>query len=113
MKDHVDEFNPSSRKQIAERLQKKYNWVPKKTTPTGLPVIDEAVLKEIEYPEAKMIAEYLLYEKRVSQIQSWLKNVRDDSRVHGRVITLGCVTSRMSHYGPNMAQVPSKLFTIR
>ena len=24
-----------------------------------------------------MIAEYLLYEKRVSQIQSWLKNVRD------------------------------------
>lgn len=107
LKDHVDEFNPSSRKQIAERLQKKYNWVPKKTTPTGLPVIDEAVLKEIEYPEAKMIAEYLLYEKRVSQIQSWLKNVRDDSRVHGRVITLGCVTSRMSHYGPNMAQVPA------
>jgi len=107
LKDHVDEFNPSSRKQIAERLQKKYNWVPTKTTPTGLPVIDEKVLKELEYPEAKMIAEYLLYEKRVSQIQSWLKNVKDDNRVHGRVITLGCVTSRMSHYGPNMAQVPA------
>jgi len=107
LKDYVDEFNPSSRKQVAERLQKKYNWVPKKTTPTGLPVIDEKVLKELEYPEARMIAEYLLYEKRVSQIKSWLKNVKDDSRVHGRVITLGCVTSRMSHYGPNMAQVPA------
>jgi DNA polymerase I-like protein with 3'-5' exonuclease and polymerase domains len=107
LKDNVDEFNPSSRKQVAERLQKKYNWVPKKTTPTGLPVIDEKVLKELEYPEAKMIAEYLLYEKRVSQIQSWLKNVKDDNRVHGKVITLGCVTSRMSHYGPNMAQVPA------
>jgi len=107
LKDHVDEFNPSSRKQIAERLQKKYQWVPTKTTPTGLPVIDEQVLKGLDYPEAKTIAKYLLFEKRVSQIKSWLKNVKDDSKVHGRVITLGCVTSRMSHYGPNMAQVPA------
>ena len=34
---------------------------------------------------------------------------RCDSRVHGRVITLGCVTSRMSHYGPNMAQVSKEV----
>ena len=62
LKDHVDEFNPSSRKQIAERLQKKYSWVPKKTTPTGLPVIDEKVLKELIYPEAKMIVQLFVYE---------------------------------------------------
>ncbi len=48
-----------------------------------------------------------MYEKRISQITSWLKVVREDNKVHGRVITLGCVTSRMSHYGPNMAQVPA------
>tara|TARA_R100000426_G_scaffold13841_3_gene13337 strand:+ start:1804 stop:3501 length:1698 start_codon:yes stop_codon:yes gene_type:complete len=107
LKDGVDKFNPGSRKQIADKLKEKYGWQPTKLTPTGKPVIDEAVLKELDYPEAKIIAEYLLYEKRISQITSWLKVVREDNKVHGRVITLGCVTSRMSHYGPNMAQVPA------
>jgi len=46
-------------------------------------------------------------QKRVAQIDSWLKAVKDDGRVHGRVITNGAVTGRMTHLSPNMAQVPA------
>jgi DNA polymerase I-like protein with 3'-5' exonuclease and polymerase domains len=54
-----------------------------------------------------MIAEYLMLGKRVSQIESWLEAVEDDGRVHGKVITNGAVTGRMTHSSPNMAQIPN------
>jgi DNA polymerase-1 len=49
----------------------------------------------------------MMLQKRVAQIDSWLKAVKDDGRVHGRVITNGAVTGRMTHQSPNMAQVPA------
>ena len=36
-----------------------------------------------------------------------LKLLREDGRVHGKVITNGTVTGRMSHQSPNMAQIPA------
>ena len=54
-----------------------------------------------------MIAEYLLVQKRIAQVQSWLDAVEDDGRVHGYVNANGTVTGRMTHSSPNMAQVPS------
>ena len=56
---------------------------------------------------AELIKDYLLLQKRVSQIQSWFECVGSDGRVHGRVITNGAVTGRMTHSGPNMAQIPN------
>lgn len=99
-------FNPGSRQQIGEKL-KELGWKPKQFTPTGHPIVDEGVLADLDIPEAKMIAEYLLLQKRVSQIKSWFECVEDDGRVHGRVITNGAVTGRMTHSGPNMAQIPN------
>ena len=40
-------------------------------------------------------------------INSWIEAVAEDRRVHGRVITNGAITSRMSHQSPNMAQIPA------
>ena len=54
-----------------------------------------------------MIREYLLIQKRIAQSTSWLEHVADDGRVHGKVITNGAVTGRMTHHSPNMAQVPN------
>jgi len=54
-----------------------------------------------------MIADYLLLQKRIAQIDSWIEAVEDDDRVHGFVIPNGTITGRMSHRSPNMAQVPS------
>jgi DNA polymerase I-like protein with 3'-5' exonuclease and polymerase domains len=106
LKDEVEVFNPGSRQQIASRLQEK-GWKPKRFTDKGQAIVDETTLNESTIPEAKLIGEYLLLQKRISQIDSWLKVVSSDGRVHGRVITNGAVTGRMTHMSPNMAQVPN------
>ena len=100
-------FNLGSRKQIGEYLQE-FGWKPKKFTPTGQPIVDEGTLKGIKnIPQAKLIADYLLYQKRISHIDSWFEKLEDDGRVHGFVISNGTITGRMTHLNPNMAQVPS------
>lgn len=104
--DYVEVFNPGSRQQIASRLQEK-GWRPLRFTEKGQAIVDETTLKESTIPEAKLIGEYLLLQKRISQIDSWLKVVSNDGRVHGRIITNGAVTGRMTHMSPNMAQVPN------
>lgn len=106
LKDKVTIFNPGSRKQIAERLQG-LGVTFKKKTEKGNIIVDEKVLDSIDLPEAKAVARYMMLQKRVAQIDSWLKAVKDDGRVHGRVITNGAVTGRMTHLSPNMAQVPA------
>lgn len=106
LKDKITVFNPGSRQQIAERLAG-LGVVFTKKTDKGNVIVDEAVLEKIDLPEAKLVAEYLMIQKRVAQISSWLELVGDDGRVHGRVTTNGAVTGRATHSSPNMAQVPA------
>lgn len=106
LKDGVVTFNPGSRKQIGEKLIE-LGWKPEKHTEHGQPMVDEGVLSKIAIPEAKPIVEYLMLQKRVAQITSWLEAVGSDGRVHGKVVTNGAVTGRMTHSSPNMAQVPN------
>jgi DNA polymerase I-like protein with 3'-5' exonuclease and polymerase domains len=107
LKDIITPFNPGSRQQIAERLEKLGVKFTKKTD-KGAVIVDETVLVSIDLPEAKLLSEYLMLQKRVAQIGSWLEEVKDTGRVHGSVITNGAVTGRMTHSSPNMAQVPNK-----
>jgi hypothetical protein len=107
-----DEFNPGSRDQIADRLKAKYGWEPEKTTDKGNPILNDEVLEALPYPEAKPLAEYMLVKKRLGQIadgnNAWLRLVNNDSgRMHGDVVTNGCVTGRCAHRYPNMGQVPA------
>ena len=104
--DIVEDFNPGSRKQIAERLIEK-GWKPSKLTEKGSIIVDETTLEGIDIPEAKAIAEYLMLQKRIAQVESWIDAIQTDGRVHGQVITNGAVTGRMTHHSPNMAQVPN------
>ena len=101
------EFNLGSRQQIAERLVM-LGWKPKKKTDKGHIIVDEKVLSQIkDIPEAKLINRFLMLQKRIAQVSSWIEAVREDGRVHGKVITNGTITGRMSHQSPNMAQVPA------
>ena len=102
-------FNPASRQQIADRLQK-LGWTPKDFTPSGEPKVDEKILAGIDLPEAALLTEFLMLNKRLGQLgngkQAWLKLERE-GRIHGRVNHMGAVTSRCTHSDPNVAQVPS------
>ena len=99
----LQEFNPGSRQQIAQRLITKYDWKPKSFTPTGQPEISETVLATLDYPEAQAMHRYLRVEKMISMLVNWLK-LEIDGRLHGEVNTLGARTGRMTHRNPNVAQ---------
>ena len=102
-------FNPNSRDHIADRLMNK-GWKPKEFTPDGKPKVDENVLSKLEYPEAKLLAEHFLIQKRIGQLaegnNAWLKLQRDGI-IYGSVITNGANTGRCTHQKPNVAQTPS------
>jgi len=102
------QFNLGSRQQIGKYLQH-FGWVPDKFTETGQPMVDEKVLGKVKgIPEATLIAEYLMIQKRIAQVQSWVDCVdTTDGRVHGYVNSIGAVTGRMTHSSPNLAQVPA------
>lgn len=106
LKDKVTVFNLGSRKQIASRLQSKGIKF-KEQTEKGNIIVNEKTLAGIDLPEARLIGEYLTLQKRVGQIDNWVNAVAEDGRVHGRVITNGAVSGRMTHQSPNMAQVPA------
>jgi DNA polymerase I-like protein with 3'-5' exonuclease and polymerase domains len=104
--DIYPEFNLGSRTQIAKHLQH-YGWIPKEFTPTGKPIVNERVLSGIEIPQAKLINKYLMLQKRVGLISSWIEAVTIEGRIHGYVNSCGAVTGRMTHSKPNLAQVPA------
>ena len=119
VRESEEPFKLGSRQQIGEYLQQ-FGWKPKEFTPTGQPKVDERILNKVkDIPEATLIAKYLMLQKRIAQVSSWLTFLPESfiansegcvelaARVHGSVITNGTITGRMSHRDPNMAQIPS------
>lgn len=106
----LTEFNPGSRDHIALWLRRLYGWKPDEFTNDGKPKVDETVLNNLTYPEAKVLQKYLMVCKRLGQLaegkEAWLKNEKN-GRMHGSVNSNGAVTGRMTHSRPNMAQVPA------
>jgi hypothetical protein len=106
-------FNPGSRDHIARWLKQKYGWKPSEYTDGGKPKIDERVLKKLKYPEAQLLAEYFLVDKRLSMLEGrggkglipYAK--KGKGVIHGSVTTNGAVTRRCTHSSPNMAQLPA------
>ena len=106
LKDKVTVFNPGSRQQIASRLTTKYGWKPPLTN-KGNPKVDAAVLKKLDYPEAKELVNQFDIMKLESQVADWIKraSASRDGRIHGNVNVQGTVTGRMTASQPNMQQV--------
>jgi DNA polymerase I-like protein with 3'-5' exonuclease and polymerase domains len=105
-------FNPGSRDHIAHVLKAK-GWKPKKFTDGGKAAFDEEVLISImaEFPEMEAIDRYFMLEKRISQLatgkQALMLHVKEDGRIHGVINPMGAITSRASHFHPNLGQVPN------
>ncbi len=112
IKTSYEEFNPGSRDQIVQRLQNKYGWQPEALTEKGNCILNDDVLGSLPYPEAAPLSEYMLVKKRLGQIadgrNAWLKLVNNTTgRMHGDLVTNGCITGRAAHRNPNMGQVPA------
>ena len=104
------QFNPNSRDHIAFRLKEIRNWKPKEFTPDGKPKVDDEILKQLDYPEAKILSRYFMIQKRIAQIaegnNAWLK-LEKNNRIYGSINTNGAITGRATHSNPNLAQVPA------
>lgn len=105
-------FNPGSRDHIAKVLADR-GWKASKFTEGGKPQIDEEVIDGIvqRFPEMEGLGEYLMLDKRLSQLadgkQAWLNCVKEDGRIHGVINPMGTITSRGAHMFPNLGQVPN------
>lgn len=109
-------FNIGSPKQRVERLLE-LGWVPEKFTapskahPKGFPQVDEDNLitfaNSCNRPEISAMAEWIVIQGRASMLDTWFNNLGSDSRIHGKVITCGASTRRMTHHSPNTANIPS------
>ena len=103
-------FNAGSRDHIVGRLIAQRSWKPKSFTNDGKPKMDEEILSQLKFPEAKLLSEYFLIQKRIGMVaegnQAWLK-VENNNRIHGSINTNGAVTGRATHSHPNLAQVPA------
>ena len=105
------EFNIGSYLQLTSRLLE-LGWEPKEFTPKGGPKVSEDQLIELaessNHPEIQKITDWKVYNARIKALQEWLGEVRrDDSRIHGSIITCGARTRRMRHYKPNTANITS------
>lgn len=106
------EFNPNSRPHI-ELCLRRLGWQPLEFTDGGHAKLDEEVIESVvaEFPQAIGLSRYLMLDKRIGQLadgkQAWLKNVKEDGRIHAEYNPIGAITSRASHFNPNIAQVPA------
>ena len=109
LKQVVVPFNPDSPKNVVTALRERYGWQPLQSD-KGNPIVDEATLKTLPYPEAKEILEYRELTGHLQKLadgpHSWLKHSKS-GRIHHHVNTCGSIAARCSHSGPNLAQVPS------
>ena len=105
-------FNPGSRQHLARALKER-GWVPNEFTESGQPKLDDEVIENIAatVPAATDISTYLMLCKRIGQLadgdKALLKYVSDLLRIHAQYNPMGAVTSRASHFNPNIAQVPN------
>lgn len=105
-----EEFNIGSPKQRLEKLLT-LGFVSTKLTKAGKPSIDEDSLvefaKEIQNDQVQAIADWLVANARGNMVTTWLDAAGRDGFIHGRVNSCGAASRRMTHSGPNTANIPS------
>lgn len=134
--ERVKHFNPGSRKQIREQLQKKFGWVSPTLTKTGEKLMKKAQSEDIEavqddlsldygevteetlkaighHEEVKTLIDYLITNKTYGALANgptaWIKRCARNNRVYHHMRTIGCATMRCSHANFNISQVPAVL----
>ena len=107
----LKELNPTSRDHISWILQTFHGWTPTQMTPTGKPIIDEVILKDIGTPIAMDFLKCLDITKKLGMISegtnAWLKLCTSADRIHHHC-SVATNTHRCAHRKPNLGQTPSE-----
>lgn len=101
-------FNLGSPKQRVERLMS-LGWVPTKFTDKGNPKVDEDSILEFAetHPNVKPLADFLVVNGRANMVNTWINAYNPETHcIHGRVMTCGAGSRRMTHNSPNSANIP-------
>ncbi len=106
----LKELNPTSRDHISWILQTFHGWNPTEMSPTGKPIIDEVILKDIGTEIALAFLKCLDITKSLGMISegtnAWLKLATTANRIHHHC-SVSTFTHRCAHRRPNLAQCPS------
>ena len=106
----LKELNPTSRAHIAWILQTFHGWIPTEMSPTGMPIIDEVILKDIGTEIALGFLKCLDITKKLGMISegtnAWLRLCTSANRIH-HYCAVSTFTHRCAHRKPNLAQCPS------
>jgi DNA polymerase I-like protein with 3'-5' exonuclease and polymerase domains len=117
----LEDFNPTSRQNIAWALQTFRNARFTRLTDSGKPKVDEAVLSEVRdqalqlgnellHEECEMFIRMLTLQKWLGQLSeganSWFNTIEQDGCIH-HSCSLATQTGRNAHRGPNLGQVVS------
>ena len=117
----LNDFNPTSRQNIAWALQTFRGARFTKQTATGKPQVDEATLSEVRdlaltqgnqqlFEECEWFIRLLTLQKWMGQLSegtnSWFNTIEDDGCIH-HTCSLATQTGRNAHRGPNLGQVVS------
>ena len=106
----LKELNPTSRDHISWILQTFHGWKPTQMSPTGKPIIDEVILKDIGTPIAMDFLKCLDITKKLGMISegtnAWLKLCTSANRIHHHC-SVATNTHRCAHRKPNLGQVKS------
>jgi len=106
----LKDLNPTSRDHISWILQTFHGWKPTQMSPTGKPIIDEVILKDIGTDVALAFLKCLDITKKLGMISegmnAWLKLCTSANRIHHHC-SVATNTHRCAHRSPNLGQVPS------
>ncbi len=115
----IVEFNPGSRAHVADRLIAVYGWQPIEfNSPDddedggelGKPKVTDEILGNLDYPAAKLLAEFYVIQKRLGMLSegknAWLTH-EQNGIIYGQLNPQGTPTGRATHSKPNLGQVPS------
>lgn len=99
--------NPNAARQVAQAMQLTEKWEPDALTPTGLPMLNDKVLRGIDSYISTRVLRYRRLRKWTSTYLERFYNQRDaGDRLHASINTVGARTGRMSITRPALQTLP-------
>jgi uracil-DNA glycosylase family 4 len=101
------DFSPSSDPQVADLLYNKLGLTSPWQTKGGKPTTEADALEQLrdKHPAVPVLLEHSRFETLRGRCDEWLRNIRDDGRIHTSINLDGARTGRASSSDPNLQSI--------